>query len=127
MLSVPANQHRYGPADELVGHFRRYSPDDLHALLRAAGFEEIEMRLYGAPLGYLLEAVRNAVGRRRLASGPTTSVAERTAASGRLLQPRGSLRATLTRWGTGPFRVAQRAFPRHGTGLVVRARLATRS
>jgi SAM-dependent methyltransferase/glycosyltransferase involved in cell wall biosynthesis len=125
MLSVPAHQGRYGPADELVGHFRRYDPDALCALLRGSGFEEIDMRQYGAPLGYLLEAVRNAIGRRRLAAATSASVAERTAASGRLLQPRSAVRAALTRWGTAPFRVAQRAFPHHGTGLVVRARLAS--
>jgi SAM-dependent methyltransferase len=127
LLSVPAHQRRYGPADELVGHFRRYDPDALDALLRGSGFDEIDMRQYGAPLGYLLEAVRNAIGRRRLAAATSTSIAERTAASGRLLQPRSAARATVTRWGTAPFRVAQRAFPNHGTGLVVRARLATRT
>lgn len=126
VLSVPAHQRRYGPADELVGHFRRYDPDVLVALLRRCGFDDIEVRQYGMPLGYPLEAVRNAIGRRRLAAARTTSVAERTAASGRLLQPRSSVRAVVTRWGTAPFRVVQRAFPHHGTGLIVRARLASR-
>jgi SAM-dependent methyltransferase len=125
LVSVPAHQRRYAAADVLVGHVRRYDPDALVGLLRRAGFDEIELRQYGMPLGYLLETVRNAVGRRRLAASAaaSASVADRTAASGRLLQPRGSARGLATRWGTAPFRLAQRAFPGTGTGIVVRARL----
>jgi len=124
LLSVPAHQSRFGPADELVGHFRRYDPAAMSALLTECGFGDITIRLYGMPLGYLLEAGRNAVGRRRLAAAAGKSAAERTAGSGRLLQPSGSFRGTATRWATAPFRVAQRAFPTTGPGLVVRARLA---
>jgi SAM-dependent methyltransferase len=123
LLSVPAHQHRFGPADRLVGHFRRYDPPALAALLRGAGLTDPTLRQYGMPLGYLLEAVRNQVGRRRLAAVADRSVAERTAGSGRLLQPGGGLRGTVTRWGTAPFRLAQRAFPNAGPGLVARARL----
>jgi SAM-dependent methyltransferase len=123
LLSVPAHRRRYGPADELVGHFRRYDPADLATMLRDAGFQDIEVRQYGMPLGYLLEAVRNAVGRRRLARNAATSVPERTAASGRLLQPGTGAGGIVTRWGTAPFRIVQRAFPHTGTGLVARARL----
>ncbi|MDT5038239.1 MAG: hypothetical protein QOE03_3424 [Micromonosporaceae bacterium] len=125
LVSVPAHQRRYAAADVLVGHVRRYDPDALVALLGRAGFDDIELRQYGMPLGYLLEAVRNAVGRRRLAASAAAgaaSAAERTAASGRLLQP-GSVRGLATRWATVPFRLAQRAFPGTGTGIVVRARL----
>jgi SAM-dependent methyltransferase len=125
LLSVPAYQRRYGPADELVGHFRRYDPGALAALLASCGFGEIEVRHYGFPLGYLLETGRNVIGRRRLAAaGANQSVAERTAGSGRLLQPSGRARGSVIRWGTAPFRAMQRAFPNTGTGLVVRARLA---
>jgi len=124
LLSVPAYQRRYGPADELVGHFRRYDPDALVTLLGSCGFGETEVRHYGFPLGYALEAGRNLIGRRRLAAAGSQSVAERTAGSGRLLQPAGSARAMATRWGTVPFRVMQRAFPGTGPGIVVLARLA---
>jgi SAM-dependent methyltransferase len=124
LLSVPAHQRRYGPWDELVGHFRRYDPAAITALLASCGFGEIEVRQYGFPLGYLLEAARNLIGRRRLAAAATRSVAERTAGSGRLLQPSSGVRTAIIRWGTAPFRAAQRAFPNAGTGLVVRARLA---
>jgi SAM-dependent methyltransferase len=124
LMSVPAHQSRYGAADELVGHFRRYDPAVMTALLTKVGFEAIELRQYGVPLGYVLEAGRNAIGKRRLGKAADMSVAERTAGSGRLLQPSGGLRGTATRWATSPFRLLQRAFPNSGTGLVVRARLA---
>ncbi|HEY0804025.1 MAG TPA: class I SAM-dependent methyltransferase [Pseudonocardiaceae bacterium] len=123
LLSVPAHQRRYGPADELVGHFRRYDPPAMTELLTDCGFGDITTRLFGMPLGYLLEAGRNAVGRRRLAGVAGKSAAERTAGSGRLMQPAGSVRGVATRWATAPFRLAQRAFPATGPGLVVRARL----
>jgi glycosyltransferase involved in cell wall biosynthesis len=122
LLSVPAYQRRYGPADELVGHFRRYDPGAMTALLASSGFTQIQMRHYGFPLGYLLETGRNLIGRRRLATAGARPVAERTAGSGRLLQPSGGLRGTVARWGTAPFRVMQQAFPNTGTGLVVLAR-----
>ena len=123
LLSVPAHQRRYGPWDELVGHFRRYDPEALAALLTSCGFADVEMRQYGFPLGYLLEAARDQVARRRLGASAGQSLAERTAGSGRLLQPSAGLRPTAIRWGTAPFRTLQRAFPDRGTGLVVLARL----
>ncbi len=119
MLSVPAHQRRYGPADELVGHFRRYDPDAMATLLASSGFTQIQLRQYGFPLGYLLEAGRNVIGQRRLATAAAMPVAERTAGSGRLLQPSGGLRGAAARWGTAPFRVVQQAFPNTGTGLMV--------
>ena len=124
MLSVPAHQRRYGPADELVGHFRRYDPAAITTLLASCGLTDIEVRQYGFPLGYALEAARNMIGRRRLAAAPGRSAAERTAASGRLLQPDSGARGAAARYGTAPFRLLQRGFPGTGTGLVVLARLA---
>ena len=52
------------------------------------------------------------------------SITERTAASGRLLQPASRARGAVTRYGTAPFRMLQRGFPGTGTGLIVLARLA---
>ena len=124
LMSVPAHQRRYGPADELVGHFRRYDPADLAARLEACGLADIQVRQYGFPPGYVLETGRDLIDRRRLAAAPAASVAERTAGSGRLLQPTGSARGQAIQWGTAPFRMLQRAFPAAGTGLVARARLA---
>lgn len=124
LLSVPAGRHRFGPADELVGHFRRYDAEQLTELLTRCGFTEITVRHYGFPLGYLLEFGRNRIAARRLRTGPTSTVAERTATSGRLLQPAGRARGAVIRWGTAPFLFAQRVFPGTGTGLIVRARAA---
>jgi SAM-dependent methyltransferase len=126
LLSVPAHQKRYAPFDELVGHFRRYDQEPMSALLTRVGFTDIAMREYGMPLGFVLEAGRNQVGKRRLAATPAgeASMEERTTGSGRLLQPRSALQGKVIRWGTAPFRYAQRGFPRTGTGMVVRARLA---
>jgi SAM-dependent methyltransferase len=122
LLSVPAYQHRFGPADELVGHFRRYDPGNMTALLSSCGFTEIRVEHYGMPLGYLLETGRNLISKRRLGRAAPASAAERTATSGRMLQPPGVI-GVANRWATTPFRLLQRAFPRSGTGLVVRARL----
>lgn len=129
LLSTPAWQKRFGAADEMVGHFRRYDPPVLRDLLTRAGLVDVELVHFGAPLGYLLEAGRNAVGRRRLASAhasaassPADVMAARSDASGRTLQPSTSLSATAARLGTVPFRAVQRAFPNTGPGLVARAR-----
>lgn len=123
LLSVPAHQARFSAFDEIAGHFRRYEPAGLTALLEKTGFERVEVREYGMPLGFLLEAGRNVVGRRRLAAAPKASMEELTGASARLYQPRGSLYGGVARFGTAPFRYMQRGFPRNGTGLVARAQL----
>jgi SAM-dependent methyltransferase len=123
LLSVPAGQDRYGPWDELVGHLRRYEPSGLAELLTEAGFAHVRIRRYGFPLGYALEPARNVVARRRLARSPGQTITERTAASGRQLQPSAGLAGALSRWATAPFRFAQRAFPGAGTGLVAAARM----
>jgi SAM-dependent methyltransferase len=122
LLSTPALQRRYGPFDELVGHFRRYDPSAMVALLESCGFTEIEIRQYGFPLAYVLETARNVIARRRLAAAAGRSTVERTAGSGRFLQPSGRVIGTATMWGIAPFRLLQRAFPHAGPGLVARAR-----
>jgi SAM-dependent methyltransferase len=122
ILSTPATQDRFGPADVMAGHFRRYDPPVMAERLGQAGLVDIEIVHFGTPLGYLLEAARNAVGRRRNAEVAGSPIAERTGGSGRLLQPTSRLQGALTRVGTAPFRLVQRAFPSRGPGLVVRAR-----
>lgn len=135
MLSTPAYQNRFGPSDEMVGHFRRYEPQSMVELLAGHGLEDVELVVYGAPLGYALEMARNAVGRRRLAcetgrsvgahqGGSVPAMVARTSRSGRLLQP-GAALGLLTRAGTAPFRVLQRRHPNSGTGLVALARRAS--
>lgn len=75
LLSVPAHQHRFGPWDEAVGHFRRYGKSELAAKLEAAGLVEGEVRAYGMPAGYVLEWVRQRVLARRLGEGRITKKA----------------------------------------------------
>ncbi|HEX4787989.1 MAG TPA: class I SAM-dependent methyltransferase [Actinospica sp.] len=123
LISVPAHQHRHAAWDELVGHFRRYDPEQLTAMVKGIGYETVEIREYGAPLGYALEAGRNAVGRRRLKGmNDEVSMEQRTGASGRLFQPSNAAVSALTRYGTAPFRYMQRVLP-HGPALVLRAKL----
>ena len=140
LLSTPAFQARYAAWDEVVGHYRRYEPDQLRALLEAKGLVDVEVVVYGAPLGYPLEMARNALGRRRLrrshapapvpASTPADApaqpdadtMAQLTSVSGRLFQPSGAVGGLLAQAGTAPFRLVQRRLPRSGTGLVARGR-----
>jgi SAM-dependent methyltransferase len=116
MLSVPAFQDRFGPMDTRVGHYRRYEPAQLAALLTAAGLTDPDVRVYGWPLGYALEAVRNRMDARHLAA--ETSPEERTAASGRHQQPGRRAVGRAIEAATLPFRYLQRLAPVRGTGLV---------
>ncbi len=120
LLSVPAFPERFGPWDVKAGHFRRYERDGLAATFRAAGFEPVAIRTYGFPLGNVLEAARDAVAKRQHGDA---SMEERTAASGRLLQPsRATGRLTAGAGVVGG--VLQRPFTggRHGVGFVALAR-----
>jgi SAM-dependent methyltransferase len=122
LLSTPAQQGRFGPFDEIVGHYRRYDSADMHSLLSETGLVDTTVVHFGAPLGYALETARNVVGRRRQQRVTGSSMADRTGGSGRLLQPSSAASALVTRAGTAPFRAIQRAFPHRGTGLVARGR-----
>lgn len=121
MLTVPPFQHRFGAADRRVGHVRRYEPDALAEALRSAGLVDVEIALFGFPFGRGLELARNLLARAAPAEG---SADERTAASGRWLQPSDRLAPVMqavalparlcqrpfigSRWGSGLFAVAQR-------------------
>lgn len=122
MLSVPAHQRRYAAADEFVGHFRRYDPDKLADLVRKVGFDDVEIREYGGPLGYALEFGRNTISRQKLKKMSDVSMEQRTGASGRRFQPGNAAVSALTHYGTAPFRYLQRGFS-HGPGLVLLAKL----
>jgi SAM-dependent methyltransferase len=123
LLSVPAFADRFGPSDVHSGHYRRYDPDELRDALVAAGLVEPRVVVYGWPLGYVLEAVRNRVeGKQLEAMGGRPAPEELTAASGRTFQPARPAVAAATAAGTLPFRYLQRLAPRRGTGLVALAR-----
>ena len=121
LLSTPAYQDRFGPADTMAGHFRRYDPELMADRLTGAGLVDQRIVLYGMPLGYVLEAARNAIGRRR-AKRAGGDMAERTSGSGRLLQPDNRVIGAAINVGTSPFRLIQRVFPDRGPGLVASAR-----
>jgi SAM-dependent methyltransferase len=118
MLSMPAMEQRFGPMDTQSGHYRRYDVEPLRQLLEATGFTDVRTVLYGWPLGYALEAVRNQVARRELGSA-AASMSERTASSGRLRQPKdASLTGRASELAAWPFRLVQRMLPDRGVGLV---------
>lgn len=121
MLSVPAFSKRFGPWDELAGHLRRYDPAAMTALLTATGCTDVEVVVYGFPLGLALERGRNVVARLRRRRLPA-SAAERTGASARVMQPTSSRSGRGTELATLPFRALQRRAPDRGTGLVALAR-----
>jgi SAM-dependent methyltransferase len=116
MLSVPPFQRRFGPHDRAAGHVRRYEPEQLRKLMLACGLREPRLLLYGFPLGFALEAARNALAR---VAGANGSTAELTAASGRRFQPPPVLGGAIAVVAY-PFRLMQRPFheTRLGTGLV---------
>jgi len=89
MLSVPAFQERFGAMDCHVGHFRRYSPAELEERLLEAGLTDVEITVYGWPLGYALEAVRNRIDEKKHADDGDASIEELTAANprSRLMNP----------------------------------------
>jgi SAM-dependent methyltransferase len=122
MLSVPAFQERFGAMDTHAGHFRRYSPADLEDRLIEAGLTDVEITVYGWPLGYALEAVRNRIGEKKHADAGNASVEELSAASGRTFQPAGRMMGALVNAATAPFRYLQRTRPNAGIGLVAVAR-----
>ncbi len=113
VVSVPAGRERFGAADERVGHFRRYNPSDLVDVMLAAGLTAPVVVPYAFPLGYLLEGARGVLARR---GSIPDDVVERTAGSGRWLQPPSwfALGSWAVVW---PFRLAQRHV-RVGTGLI---------
>ncbi len=126
VLSVPAWPDRYGPMDRLVGHYRRYAPPTLSTALVSAGFEAAHTVLYGWPLGFVLEATRNRIAKHRgdppdESTTAETSMAERSAGSGRLFQPR-ALAGAAVAVGVAPFSMAQRLRKDQGTGLIATAR-----
>jgi hypothetical protein len=92
------------------------------------------VQVYGWPLGYALEAVRNRLDARHLAAEAGAAEAgaaeagaaeagaltpeQRTAASGRHQQPGGGPVGRAIELATLPFRYLQRLAPDRGTGLV---------
>jgi SAM-dependent methyltransferase len=124
LLSVPAHRDRFGAADELVGHHRRYDRGDLVTVLEAAGFGIVSLEGYGFGLGHVLEAGRNRLIERR--TGGDGDAAVGTAGSGRLFQPR-RVTGAVTMLAAAPGRIVQHVWrrPDAGVGWLVLARALT--
>ncbi len=120
LLSVPAWQHMFGPWDTLAGHYRRYSPDELDSILRAAGFEPVTTSLYGWPLAFVMEAIRDRLAHRYDKKEGT--LVEQSTHSGRVLQPSKRLTDIVITVGVFPFQLLQRLVPSKGNGIVALAR-----
>ena len=118
IISAPAWPERYGAWDEMVGHYRRYSPTGLDALLTEAGCRDVQHVVYGWPLGMVTETARNEVAKRRRRSAEA-SISDRTASSGRMLQPKRFV-GLLVSVGVYPFAALHKVRPSAGVGLVSR-------
>jgi SAM-dependent methyltransferase len=124
LISVPAWPERFAAWDRLAGHFRRYAPSGLARQLENAGYLDPRVVVYGWPLGFVLEAIRVRIANRMDASDPVEkklSLEQRTAQSGRVLQPTNAL-GRATQVAVLPFIALQRLQPQRGTGIVAVAR-----
>jgi SAM-dependent methyltransferase len=121
MVSVPFGRARFGPWDRRAGHYRRYDRVDVVGVFESVGLESVRGIAYGFPLGSATAAVRDVVAR---IEGRSGTAEERTASSGRQLQPP-AWAGGVTRAVSAPFRVLQRPFSgtSRGPGIVVRGRL----
>jgi SAM-dependent methyltransferase len=116
LVSVPAWPDRFDAWDSMVGHYRRYTPEQLVQAFSQAGLRDVECWLYGWPLGYVTEPVRNAIARRSL-DRRAGSMEERTAKSGRSFQSSGLPGRAIMAAAT-PFVYVQRWRPNSGVGIV---------
>lgn len=117
MISSPAWQGRFGPWDELAGHYRRYDPDVLEDVLRTAGLVDAQAIVFGWPAGYLLEGMRRGLAHRR-GVDQDTSLESRTAVSGRLMQISDGAAAFVSYAAMLPFTRLQRLAYGHGTCVI---------
>jgi SAM-dependent methyltransferase len=126
LLSMPAWPERFNAWDTLVGHYRRYSPAQARQLLEDAGFADVRVVVYGWPLGYALEAVRAQIAARKESGSEDGggSMRDRTAGSGRILQPK-AVAGAVVEAAVTPFVGLQRLRPTRGTGLVALGTPAT--
>jgi SAM-dependent methyltransferase len=117
MISAPAWQKRFGPWDELAGHYRRYDPPVLESVFRDAGLDDVRAIVFGWPIGYALEGMRRQLARRR-GVDDAVSFESRTAASGRLMQIPDGAAAIVPYLATAPFTWLQRLAPGRGTNII---------
>lgn len=115
LVSVPRGPERFGPGDARYGHFRRYTEAGLVDLMQQSELADVQTKVYGSPWGNTVEAIRNGVFR---VLSSERSYADRTAASGRFLQPP-SWTARVTFGLSVPLSYVQGSFARRGIGTGV--------
>lgn len=81
VMSVPAHKRLFSAEDEMAGHFRRYSKQELKQKISDAGFVTPKVLAYGFPIGLLLKKLRTFVAQKRL-ENDNRSKQQRTEASG---------------------------------------------
>lgn len=59
IVKVPANSEFFGDADKASGHFRRYDPDQLSEVMRAAGLKEVSLEYFNRPGALIYRCRRN--------------------------------------------------------------------
>jgi SAM-dependent methyltransferase len=124
LLSVPSHPHQWGPSDEAVGHFRRYTRQGLQDLLAETGFVVEHLWCYGVPIANISHFFTNLLHRRGAEAAAGATQTERSGRSGidrSAIAPLGWL------WNNPLFRVfcwVQMLFLLRdcGNGYVVRAR-----
>ncbi len=117
IITTPAYPERFGPVDARVGHWRRYDALTLAGLLRGVGLDQIDVRHYGGPVSFALDATRQRLAKLDARRAPSDRHAA-TAMSGQLLQPRSAASARMTRLASYPAVLMARAFPDRGAGLI---------
>lgn len=125
LLTVPAHMKDWGANDDLCGHVRRYEREELSAVLRNAGFDDIVIRSYGVPIYNIMMPLYDLAIRRK--SRQEAALMERTAESSgmRLVKGAGQLfRIAFNDITMYPLYVIQRLFYRTdlGKGYFVAAR-----
>ncbi|TFI57485.1 class I SAM-dependent methyltransferase [Sphingomonas parva] len=121
-LSAPAYASRLGASDAMAGHYRRYDPADMARLMTEAGLVDVTVRVYGGPLSWVLEMLRNGLAKLILARSQGASFDERTAGSGRFLQPGSGLFWRTLQVVIRPLLLVQHVFPNRGVALVAMGR-----
>jgi SAM-dependent methyltransferase len=121
VISVPADPEKFDEDDRAVGHYRRYTREQIRALLEEVSFVVEGVWCYGFPLGNVLKRMRA----RRTAPAPADAVPEE-------LSHHSGIRADIPGWlkplirpsTMQPFLLAQRLFLDRdlGEGYVVLAR-----
>lgn len=126
MVSVPAHQRHYGPADARVGHVRRYDRPDLLDLLAQSGYQHARLANYGFPLTELSRRLSNRL--LESAPAPENKSLEQRSLESSYTRPHGAHQALalVSEWFYRPFAIIQRQFYRWdwGDGIVALAHKA---